>query len=178
MYLCPRYFRLHGLPHNQNLIMNKVILIGRSESGKTTLVQALKGEEIHYDKTQSVEREGFLIDTPGEYIQTRNFGGALAVYAYESDIVGLLLSATEPYSLFSPNITSMANRLVIGIVTGIDQKGANPVRAEKWLRLAGCKIIFKVSAVTGEGIDKLREFLINFDTKKYYEQQRAKILSN
>ena len=151
--------------------MNKVILIGRSESGKTTLTQALKGEEIHYDKTQSVEREGFIIDTPGEYIQTRNFGGALAVYAYESDIVGLLLSATEPYSLFSPNITSMANRLVIGIITGIDQKGANPERAERWLRLAGCEIIFKVSAVTGEGIEELRNFLTTFDTKKFYKER-------
>ena len=36
------------------MIMNKVILIGRSESGKTTLVQALKGEEIHYDKTLQI----------------------------------------------------------------------------------------------------------------------------
>ncbi len=155
--------------------MNKVILIGRSESGKTTLTQALMGEELKYNKTQSVEREGFLIDTPGEYIQTRNFGGALAVYSYESDIVGLLLSATEPYSLFSPNITSMANRLVIGIVTGIDQKGANPERAENWLRLAGCEIIFKVSSVTGEGIDQLKNFLITFDTKKYYKNKREKM---
>lgn len=152
--------------------MNKVILIGRSESGKTTLTQALKGEDIHYNKTQSVEREGFLIDTPGEYIQTRNFGGALAVYAYESDIVGLLLSATEPYSLFSPNITSMANRPVIGIITGIDQKGANPDRAERWLRLAGCDKIFRVSSVTGEGIAELKEFLTTFDTKKYYKEKR------
>ena len=154
--------------------MNKVILIGRSESGKTTLTQALRGEELHYDKTQSVEREGFIIDTPGEYIQTRNFGGALAVYAYESDVVGLLLSATEPYSLFSPNITSMANRLVIGIITGIDQKGANPDRAERWLRLAGCKIIFKCSAVTGEGIAELRDFLTGFDTKEYYKNNKIR----
>ena len=155
--------------------MNKVILIGRSESGKTTLTQALMGEDIHYNKTQTTTRDGFLIDTPGEYIQTRNFGGALAVYAYESDIVGLLLSATEPYSLFSPNITSLANRLVIGIITGIDQKGANVDRAERWLRLAGCKTIFKVSAVTGEGIDELKEFLTSFDTKKYYKERRAKL---
>ena len=155
--------------------MNKVILIGRSESGKTTLTQALMGESIHYNKTQSVQRDGFVIDTPGEYIQTRNFGGALAVYAYESDIVGLLLSADEPYSLFSPNITSMANRVVIGIVTGIDLKGANPERAEKWLRLAGCETIFKVSAVTGEGIDELRDFLTNFDTKKFYKEKRQKM---
>ena len=148
--------------------MNKVIFIGRSESGKTSLTQALNGEYIHYNKTQSVERGKFTIDTPGEYIQSRNFGGALAVYSYESDIVGLLLSATEPYSLYSPNITSMANRPVIGIVTGIDRKNANPERAERWLRLAGCKRIFRVSAVTGEGIAELKYFLSEFDTKKYY----------
>lgn len=152
--------------------MNKVILIGRSGSGKTTLTQALKGEKISYNKTQTVEREDFLIDTPGEYIESRNFGGALAVYSYESDIVGLLLSATEPYSLYSPNITSMANRPVIGIVTEIDLKGANPDRAERWLRLAGCKKIFKVSSVTGEGIDELKEFLKAFDTRKYFKTRK------
>ena len=148
---------------------NKVILIGRSGSGKTTLTQALNGEEIRYAKTQEIVRDKLIFDTPGEYIETRNFGSAIALYAYESDIVGLLLSATEPYSLYSPNITSMANRPVVGIVTEIDCKNANPDRAERWLQLAGCKKIFKVSSVTGEGIAELRTFLKAFDTKKYYK---------
>lgn len=152
--------------------MNKVILIGRSESGKTTLTQALTNKGIRYEKTQIVQRGDFIIDTPGEYIQTRNFGGALAVYAYESDIVGLLISADEPFSLFPPNITSMANRLVVGIVTGIDKKEARIDRAENWLKLAGCKKIFKVSPTTGEGIDELRNFLSNFDCKEYYKTQK------
>lgn len=146
--------------------MNKVIFIGRSGCGKTTLTQALRGENIHYAKTQSIERDAFTIDTPGEYVETRNFGGALALYSYESDIVGLLLSAVEPYSLYSPNITPMANRPVIGIVTGIDRENADPERAERWLSLAGCKKIFKVSAVTGEGIDELRAYLSEFNTKQ------------
>ncbi len=157
--------------------MNKVILIGRSGAGKTTLTQALRGEDIKYHKTQYISHKDFILDTPGEYVESRNFGGALALYAYESDIVGLLLNADEPYSLFSPNITSMANRLVVGIVTGIDEKNANPERAERWLRLAGCKMIFKVSAITGEGIEELKEFLTTFDTKKYYKKQH-KILKN
>ena len=66
----------------------------------------------------------------------------------------------------------MANRLVVGIVTGIDKKNANPDRAENWLRLAGCKKVFRVSAVTGEGIDELRTFLSEFDCKKYYKKQK------
>ncbi len=148
---------------------NKVILIGRTGAGKTTLTQALNGEKIEYSKTQEIKRNDLIFDTPGEYAETKNFGNALALYSYESDIVGLLLSATEPYSLYSPNITPMANRPVIGIVTEIDKEGAKPDRAEAWLRLAGCKKIFKISAVTGEGIDELKEFLETFDTKRYYE---------
>ena len=40
---------------------------GRSEAGKTSLTQALKGEAITYQKTQSVCFHDVIIDTPGEY---------------------------------------------------------------------------------------------------------------
>ncbi len=137
------------------------MLTGRSECGKTTLTQALKGNKIAYQKTQSIDHGEFLIDTPGEYIQDRHLGAAVALYAYEAEVVGLLLSATEPYTLYGPCITSMCNREVIGIVTKINDEGANPERAEGWLRLAGCEKIFFVDSVTGEGIDKLIKYLEN-----------------
>ncbi len=139
--------------------MKKIILMGRSECGKTTLTQALKGKKIQYHKTQYVNYFDVIIDTPGEYVQTKNLGGALAVYSYEADVVGLLLGAHEPYSLYPPNITCMANRDVIGIVTQIDRPNANPEQAERWLRLAGCKTIFKVCSKTGEGIPEILEYL-------------------
>ena len=90
--------------------MRKLILMGRSESGKTTLKQALSGETIHYNKTQYIHYEDVCIDTPGEYAQTHHLGYALALYAYEADVVGLLVAATESYTLFPPNITCMVNR--------------------------------------------------------------------
>lgn len=139
--------------------MKKLILIGRSESGKTTLMQALRGERVHYEKTQYVNRSNVLIDTPGEYLQSRNLGGALAVYSYESDIVGLLVSATEPYTLMSPNVVSMATREVIGIVTKVEQPNANLPMARRWLENAGCKTVFFVDSVTGRGIDELLTYL-------------------
>ncbi|MBR5451842.1 MAG: ethanolamine utilization protein EutP [Clostridia bacterium] len=151
--------------------MNKVIFIGRSGAGKTTLTQALLGEGTEYHKTQSVERRGFAIDTPGEYAETKTLAGALAVFTYEADVVGLIISANEPYSLFGPNITSMANREVIGIVTGLTKKGANPDRAERWLRLSGCKRIFRVDSKTGEGIPQLASFLQEFDPKAEFRRK-------
>ncbi len=139
--------------------MKKIILVGRSESGKTTLTQALKGEKIHYHKTQYTNHFDVIIDTPGEYIQTKTLGAALAMYTFEAQVVGLLVSATEPYSLFSPCITPMANRDVIGIVTKINDKRADCEQAKRWLELAGCEKIFFVDSVTGEGVWQIFDYL-------------------
>ena len=133
--------------------------MGRSECGKTTLTQALKWEHSKYHKTQYINYFDVIIDTPGEYIQTKQLGYALALYAYEADVVGLLLSATEPYSLYPPNITSMVNREVVGIVTKINEKGANPERAKRWLKLTGCKTIFFVDSKRQQGIAEILEYL-------------------
>lgn len=135
--------------------MKKIILVGRSECGKTTLTQALRGEKISYHKTQYVNHFDIIIDTPGEYAENKFLAGALALYSYEANMVGLLISATEPYSLFPPNLTPCVNREVIGIVTQIDQPEGNPRQAEEWLRLAGCTTVFHVSAYTGEGVWKI-----------------------
>ena len=44
--------------------MKKMVLMGRSECGKTTLKQALKGKKIQYEKTQAVNYFDVIIDTP------------------------------------------------------------------------------------------------------------------
>lgn len=137
----------------------RLMLIGRSGAGKTTLTQALLNRPIGYEKTQTVSMEKLVIDTPGEYIQTKNFGTALAIYSYEADIVGLVISATEPYSLFSPNITCMTEKEVIGIITKAACPGANVENARKRLELAGCKKIFAADSIENIGIDEIQIYM-------------------
>lgn len=144
--------------------VKKLILIGRSEAGKTTLIQALRGERLHYEKTQAVLYGETILDTPGEYAQTARLGGALAVYSYEADVIGLVLSATEPYSLFPPNIVQSATRPVIGIVTKCDAEGSSPRSAELWLREAGCERIFFVSSRLHRGVDEILSYLNEGET--------------
>ena len=135
--------------------------MGRTGCGKSSLTQAIRGKKVEYHKTQYINYHDVVIDTPGEYAENHHLARALALYSYEADVVGLLLSATENYSLYSPNITCMANREVIGVVTKIDREDADAERAERWLRLAGCEKVFHLSSRTGEGINELLEFLKN-----------------
>ena len=139
--------------------MRKIIFIGKSGAGKTTLTQAMTGQKIQYSKTQYIDYRQAIIDTPGEYMENKELGRALALYAYEADVVGLLVSATEQFTLFPPNIVSLTNREVVGIITQIDRETANIPMVENWLVLAGCKKIIKVNSKSGEGVDELLEHL-------------------
>ena len=56
----------------------RIILIGRSGCGKTTLCQYLNHEAIRYHKTQTIQIiNNTMIDTPGEYLERTNLRGAL-----------------------------------------------------------------------------------------------------
>ena len=48
--------------------MKKIILMGRSECGKTTLTQAMRGERINYHKTQYINNYDIIIDTNGNLL--------------------------------------------------------------------------------------------------------------
>ena len=133
--------------------------MGRVAAGKTTLTQALKGEQLHYCKTQYINYMDTIIDTPGEYMQVHGLGAALAVYSYEADVVGVVISANEPYCVFPPNIACMVNREVIGIITGIDKPDANIPLAEQWMENIGCKTVFHISSHTGEGLNDIIDYL-------------------
>ena len=137
--------------------MKKTLLVGRHGVGKTTLKQRLMGLEIKYEKTQYMQYGQWLIDSPGEYAEVHGLGAALAIYSYEADVVAMLIAADDDYSLFPPNAASMINRDVIGIVTKTDK--CSPDRAESWLRLSGCKRVFKINSHSGEGVDELRDYL-------------------
>ncbi len=50
--------------------MKRLMFIGPSQCGKTSLTQSLRGEALHYKKTRAIEWSPMAIDTPGEYRRT------------------------------------------------------------------------------------------------------------
>ncbi|MBQ9156608.1 MAG: EutP/PduV family microcompartment system protein [Eubacterium sp.] len=135
----------------------RIMLIGPSAAGKTTLIQRLRDKEIKYDKTQAVEYVGNFIDTPGEYMQQRGYWGSLTITSYDADIIGLVQDSTSEDCWFSGGVSTKFAKPVIGILTKIDSEDSNQKQGRSYLELAGCRDIFPVSSYTGEGIDALMD---------------------
>ena len=140
--------------------MKRIMFIGASQSGKTSLTQCMRGEALHYQKTQAIVWSPTAIDTPGEYLENRCLYSALLVSACEADVIALVLNADAPWSPFSPGFTGPMNRPVIGLVTKADL--ANPQQialVEGWLMQAGAQNVFITSAVNNTGVDEMFNFL-------------------
>lgn len=135
----------------------KVILIGKSTAGKTTLCQRINQEELKYHKTQTVQIiNNNMIDTPGEYLERTGYRGALVVTSVDADIILLVQDATETATMFPPMFNSMFTKPCVGIVTKADLASEEQIeRAKTFLRNAGAGSLYVTSAVTGEGVDEL-----------------------
>lgn len=133
--------------------------MGRSEAGKTSLVQALKGEELHYVKTQITKTDDDLIDSPGEYAESKHFSVGLACFSFEADAVAIVQAADEPFNLFGSCLHTFISRPLIGVITKPDSPYANIPMIRLWMENAGCDRIFVINNVTGEGVSELLEYL-------------------
>lgn len=140
--------------------MKKLMVVGAVDSGKTSLIMALKGLKGMPTKTQALEYESFMIDTPGEYMENPRMYKALMCTALEAKLVLFIQDATAEKSIFPPNFARAFPCLTAGIVTKIDIADSNTDKAIKFLNSLHLKgDIFQVSSVTNEGIDCLRDFI-------------------
>ena len=140
--------------------MKRLMLIGPSQCGKTTLTQVLRGETLGYQKTPAIVWPPAAIDTPGEYLENRCLYSALLTSACEADVIALVLNADAPWSPFSPGFTAPMNRPTIGLVTKADLADAQRISLiGEWLRQAGAQQIFITSALNNLGLDAVLDFL-------------------
>lgn len=114
---------------------------------------------LKYKKTQAMEYYDTVIDTPGEYLESRRYNNALIVASCDCHMVLLFQDASSKNCLFSPNFASVFTKLVVGIVTKIDEDIKDIDYAKDCLALAGAEKIFEISATRGLGLEELENFL-------------------
>ena len=145
-------------------MQKKVMLIGSSTCGKTTLSQRINGMKIEYQKTQTIGVINNIIDTPGEYLENRQLYKGIIVTAADSDLIMFLQDATDERFRFSPGQSRFFSVPVIGVVSKTDIATPEQINdAVELLELAGCEKVFLTSAVTGEGVRELLDYIENTD---------------
>ena len=138
--------------------MKKILLIGKSMCGKTTLTQRIHGLDIQYEKTQMLKYSDDILDTPGEYMENRMLYKALIISSYDCDIIGMVQACNEEHNVFPPGFSTAFTKPVIGIVTKADLSG-NPEKAKEILEMAGAEKVFIVSAYENKGGEELVKYL-------------------
>lgn len=143
---------------------NRVALIGRIGSGKTTLFQRLSDAFVSYGKTQQVNYSDHFIDTPGEFVELPCFRPQAINVTCDAGLIILINSSTDHQNSIPPNFVLTYNIPVIGVITKIDHKHSDLRRSQRYLNYAGIQPdkIYSVSAITGEGVDVLRNAILQY----------------
>ncbi|MER1998869.1 MAG: EutP/PduV family microcompartment system protein [Lysinibacillus sp.] len=140
--------------------MNKVMIIGAIGAGKSTLTKALLNKEEKAVKTQALQYEGWIVDTPGEYLENPLFYKNIMATSFEVTHLIYLQDATRIHSNFPPFFGTGIAKLPIGVVTKVDLEEANVAQSVQHLRqVIGRAPIVITSAVEKRGLAHIVELV-------------------
>ena len=135
--------------------MKKIMLIGRTSCGKTTLTQKLMNEEVKYKKTQAVTYKSKIIDTPGEYVENKMYYKSLLVLSADAKIIVLVQSAIDGATLFPPKFSTMFPKKEV-----IDLADADIERSKRFLVEAGATEVFTIGLNDEKGLEAIKKRLV------------------
>jgi ethanolamine utilization protein EutP len=143
----------------------KIVMVGKTGAGKTTLIQKLEGSELGYYKTQSVSFYSNFVDTPGEFLEGPFFRRHIINLGNDAGMIMLVHSCTDKQSGFPPFFTTTFNYPAIGVVTKVELGDKQSIERSKQYIIAGGvprDKIYTLSSYTGEGIEEIREIIKSY----------------
>lgn len=137
--------------------MRRIMLLGERGAGRRSLARALGHAPAFMPQPMAVEFAGRFVIPPPEFLENRRFYRALITVSMDCSTLLFVQDATRCTSAFPPGFARIFNRHVAGIITKTDMPEASIERATRFLENAGLKNIYTLSALSGEGLDTLRQ---------------------
>lgn len=138
----------------------RVMVIGPTNCGKTSLINALNDYEGPLRKTQDIIYGKNTIDVPGSYIENTWMYKHLIATAQDASHVLILIDQSRCTNVYSPGFAKTFRCPVIGIITKIDLMVGNEDLCFKQFKQIGVsEPFYKISVSSGVGIEALKEYL-------------------
>ena len=139
----------------------RVMVVGPSRCGKTTLVRALDDDDRPLRRTPDLIYGKRTMDCPGSYVENADMYKHLIAASQDASHVLVLVDQSRPIDIYSPKFAQAFTKPVLGVITKVDLMPENEESCLRQLRLIGVQEspIFKVSVPQGIGIAALKEYL-------------------
>lgn len=138
----------------------RVMVIGPTGCGKTTLVNALNDHDGPIRKTQNIIYKDKTMDVPGAYIENAWMYKHLIAAAQEASHVLILVDQSRNDDVYSPGFAKVFRCPVIGVIAKCDLSAENEALAiQKLKKLGIAEPYFKISVSDRTGIKELKEYL-------------------
>lgn len=136
------------------------MVIGPTNCGKTTLVNALNDYDGPLRKTQDIIYGKNTIDVPGSYIENTWMYKHIIAAAQDASHVLILVDQSRCSNVYSPGFAKAFRCPVIGVITKSDLMIENEDLCFRQLKEIGIlEPYYKISLPSGIGIGALKECL-------------------
>jgi len=140
----------------------RIMIIGPTNCGKTTLANVLNDYTGPAKKTQDIIYGKNTIDVPGSYIENSWMYKHLIAAAQDASHILILVDPSKHTDVYSPGFAKVFRCPVIGIINKVDLLGEKEEYCIRQLKQTGVsEPYFKISSLYGAGIGALKEYLDN-----------------
>ena len=139
----------------------RIMVVGPTQSGKSTLTNGLNDSTRPLKKTQDVIYGKNTIDTPGSYIENASMYKYLIATAQTASHVLMLVDQARLIEVYPPSFAKSFTCPVIGVITKIDLAPENANLCIQQLKRIGIKEpYFWISLKDNTGVEALKQFLL------------------
>lgn len=142
------------------MMKKRIMVIGPTNCGKTSLVHALNEYEGPLRRTQDMIYGKNTIDVPGSYIENAWMYKHLIAASQNASHILLLVDQSRCIDVYSPGFARVFWCPVIGVISKADLMPENEEQCIRQLRQIGVtEPYYKISNLDGTGISALKECL-------------------
>ena len=144
----------------------RIMVIGPTGCGKTTLVNELNDYEGPLRRTQDMIYGKHTIDVPGSYIENAWMYKHVIAASQDASHVLILIEQSRCTEVYSHGFAKVFKCPVIGVITKCDLNSENKDLCLKQLNMIGIpETYFQISIPQRIGIEDLKKYLFDKDKK-------------